>query len=313
MARPGAISLERNLSEVDHGSGPTRQLSPRSLGRRAWATIRNDRLTAGAALVLILVALMAIFAPVVCPYPPNEPHILDRLAPPGTAGYLLGTDGQGRDMLSRLIMGTRTSLALGLVPVFTGAALGLVVGCTAAFLGGVVETILMRFLDVLFGLPPALLAILVAACLGPGLVNMLIAMTVVIVPPMGRVAYQTVTRVKELPFIEAARATGASQHQILIRHIVPSALPPVIVFGTSLSGLMIVFGAGLSFVGLGIQPPTADWGRMINDGRIVLPIAPHVATLPGLAIFIVASAFSLLGEALRDILDPRARLPGFAT
>jgi peptide/nickel transport system permease protein len=116
--------------------------------------------------------------------------------------------------------------------------------------------------------------------------------------------------VKELPFIEAARASGASRREILIAHIVPNALPPVVVYATALSGLMIVFGAGLSFVGLGVQPPTADWGRMINDGRIVLPIAPHVATLPGIAIFAVASCFSILGDALRDILDPRAKVGG---
>jgi peptide/nickel transport system permease protein len=142
---------------------------------------------------------------------------------------------------------------------------------------------------------------------------MLVAMTVVIVPVMGRVAYQAASTVMRLPFIEAARAGGASRYQILVRHILASALPPVIVVGTSLSGVMIVFGAGLSFVGLGIQPPTADWGRMINDGRSVLPIAPHVATLPGIAIFVLASAFSLLGDALREILDPRGRTPGFMT
>jgi peptide/nickel transport system permease protein len=213
-------------------------------------------------------------------------------------------------MLSRLIWGTRTSLVLGLVPVTVGAVVGMILGCAAAFIGGAVDVIVMRLLDVFFGLPPALLAILVAACLGPGLIHMLIAMTVVIVPPMGRVAYQIVKMVKELPFIEAARASGAGSFQILVSHVMPSAMPPVIVFATSLSGLMIVFGAGLSFVGLGIQPPTADWGRMLNDGRVVLPVAPHVATLPGLAIFIVASAFTLLGEALRDILDPRATIRG---
>jgi peptide/nickel transport system permease protein len=214
-------------------------------------------------------------------------------------------------MLSRLIFGTRTSLALGLVPVSMGALIGLILGCAAAYLGRLVDVVVMRGLDVFFGLPPVLLAILVAACLGPGLVNMLIAITVVIIPPMSRVAYQNVLAIKELPFIEAARASGAGNVKILLRHVVPSTLPPMIAYGTSLSGLMIVFGAGLSFVGLGIQPPTSDWGRMINDGRIVLPIAPHVATLPGIAIFALASAFNILGDALRDILDPRARVPGF--
>lgn len=280
-------------------------LSARS--RRAWPRILHDRLASAAAAVLILTVLAAIFAPLICPYPPNEPHMASRLVPPGTPGFLLGADGQGRDMLSRLIMGTRTSLALGLVPVTVAAVIGLILGAAAAFLGRAVEVAIMRFLDVFFGLPPALLAILVAACLGPSLLHMLAALTIVAVPPMARVAYRTVIMIKELLFVEAARASGASSYRILFRHILPSALPPIMVFGTSLSGAMIVLGAGLSFVGVGIQPPTADWGRMINDGRSVLPIAPHVATLPGLAIFVVASAFSLLGESFRDVLDPRTK------
>jgi peptide/nickel transport system permease protein len=281
------------------------------LAARLWTFLRHQLLVAAAVLVFLVVVLAALFAPLLSPYPPNQPHILARLAPPGTEGFLLGTDGQGRDMLSRLIFGTRTSLALGLIPVSIGALIGLILGCAAAYLGRIVDVLVMRVLDVLFGLPPVLLAILVAACLGPGLVNMLVAITIVIIPPMSRVAYQTVLTVKEMPFIEAARASGAGRLKILLRHVVPSTLPAVIAYGTSLSGLMIVFGAGLSFVGLGIQPPTSDWGRMINDGRVVLPIAPHVATLPGIAIFVLASAFNILGDALRDILDPRARVPGF--
>jgi ABC-type dipeptide/oligopeptide/nickel transport system permease subunit len=278
---------------------------------RFWAFLRHQPLTALAMLVFLVVVLAALLAPLLSPYPPNQPHITVRLAPPGSEGFLLGTDGQGRDMLSRLIFGARTSLALGLIPVSAGALIGLILGCTAAYRGRVVEVVVMRGLDVLFGLPPVLLAILVAACLGPGLLNMLVAITIVVVPPMSRVAYQNVLMIKELPFVEAARASGAGGLKIMLRHVVPSTLPPMIVYGTSLSGLMIVFGAGLSFVGLGIQPPTSDWGRMINDGRIVLPIAPHVATLPGIAIFLLASAFNILGDALRDILDPRTLVQGF--
>jgi peptide/nickel transport system permease protein len=300
------MALERGIGDSVGQAGT----SP-SAAARLWTFFRHQPLVAAAVLVFVVVVLAALFAPLLSPYPPNEPHIMARLAPPGSEGFLLGTDGQGRDMLSRLIFGTRTSLALGLVPVSMGALIGLILGCAAAYLGRLVDVVVMRGLDVFFGLPPVLLAILVAACLGPGLVNMLIAITVVIIPPMSRVAYQNVLATKELPFIEAARASGAGNVKILLRHVVPSTLPPMIAYGTSLSGLMIVFGAGLSFVGLGIQPPTSDWGRMINDGRIVLPIAPHVATLPGIAIFALASAFNILGDALRDILDPRARVPGF--
>jgi len=288
-----------------------RRSGPSAPGRRAlrdgFNAIQARPTAAGAGLVLILAVLTAIFAPVLSPYPPNEPHVVHRLASPGTEGFLLGTDGQGRDLLSRLITGSRTSLIIAVVPVAVAGLLGLLLGCFASFYGGIGGNLIMRLLDVIFGLPPALLSILVAACLGPGLMNMLIAMTIVVVPMMGRVAYQSVAAVQKLPFIDAARASGASRLMIMAWHIIPSALPPVIVVATSLSGMMIVLGSGLSFIGLGIQPPTADWGRMINDGRAVLPIAPHVATLPGLAIFIVASAFSLLGDALRDAIDPRSR------
>ena len=306
------ISYRRSRREKIGRDEPTPEMVEYSLWRRGGAFLRHDPLTAGAALVLIVAALAAIFAPAISPYLPNEPHIANRLAPLGADGYVLGTDGQGRDMLSRLIWGTRTSLAIGLVPVGVGAVMGLILGCVAAYSGRLVDAMVMRVLDVFFGLPPVLLAILVAACLGPGLANMLVALTVIVVPPMGRVAYQTVKTIKALPFIEAARSSGARDLHIVLRHVVPSTLPPVIAYGVSLSGLMIVFGAGLSFVGLGIQPPTADWGRMINDGRIVLPIAPHVATLPGLAIFLLGSAFNVLGDALRDILDPRSKALAFA-
>jgi ABC-type dipeptide/oligopeptide/nickel transport system permease subunit len=309
-ARPVPI-LSRPAGEQDNWRTTAASPAGRSRGTEAWRVVRHNPVAACAALVLVLFLLAAIAAPLICPYPPNQPHITHRLASPGTAGFLLGTDGQGRDMLSRLITGARTSLAIGLIPVAVAAILGLLLGSTAAFFGGIGGTLIMRLLDVVFGLPPALLSILVAACLGPGLINMLVAMTVIVVPMMGRVAHQAVTAIDKLPFIDAARASGATRPQILLRHILPSALPPVIVVGTSLSGIMIVLGSGLSFVGLGIQPPTADWGRMINDGRTVLPIAPHVATLPGIAIFVVASAFSLLGDALRDALDPRSRMPGF--
>jgi peptide/nickel transport system permease protein len=274
--------------------------------RQRWFSLASThRQGVVGASLLALVLLTAIFAPLLSPYDPNEPHVRERLAAIGTEGFILGTDGQGRDMLSRLIYGARSSLAMAILPVTIAGVVGLILGPVAGFFGRVVDATIMRTLDIFFGLPPIMLAILVAACLGPGLLNMIIALTIVLVPPMTRVAYQVVVTVRELPFIEAARASGARTHQIILHHVLPNILAPVVAYGASLSGLMIVFGAGLSFIGLGIQPPTADWGRMINDGRLVLPIAPHVATLPGLAIFAVATAFNLLGDSLRDALDPR--------
>jgi peptide/nickel transport system permease protein len=166
----------------------------------------------------------------------------------------------------------------------------------------------MRSIDVVFGLPPILLAIAVAATLSPGLINLVISLTIVLIPPMTRVTYQVITTLRVQSFIEAARASGASTRQIIFHHLLPNSLAPVLAYGASLAGSMVVFGAGISFIGLGIQPPQADWGRMINDGREVLDLHPHVSTLPGLAIFILAAGFNFLADGLRDLLDPRMRM-----
>jgi peptide/nickel transport system permease protein len=175
-------------------------------------------------------------------------------------------------------------------------------------MGRLPDTLIMRGMDIVFGLPPILLAIAVAATLGPGLTNLVLSLTIVLVPPMTRVTYQVVVSVKEQPFVEAARAAGASTRQIIFHQILPNSLAPTIAYAASLAGAMVVFGAGISFIGLGIQPPEADWGRMINDGREVLDLQPHVSTLPGLAIFVLAAGFNFLGDGLRDLLDPRMRL-----
>lgn len=275
--------------------------------RRLLNALRRRRSIVAGAAIVGAVALVAILAPALSPYDPNEVHPLDRLKEIGSPGYILGADQQGRDMLSRLLYGSRSSLAIAVLPLAIAAAIGLGLGAVAGYMGRLAETLIMRGMDVVFGLPPILLAIAVAATLGPGLVNLVLSLTIVLIPPMTRVTHQVVVAIKQQPYVEAAQAAGASSAQIIFHHILPNSLAPTVAYATSLAGAMVVFGAGISFIGLGIQPPEADWGRMINDGREVLDLKPHVSTLPGLAIFVLAAGFNLLGDGLRDLLDPRMR------
>lgn len=270
--------------------------------------LKNHKSIVAGAVIISVVVLAALLAPVLSPYDPTEVHPLDRLKGIGTPGYLLGADQQGRDMLSRLMWGARSSLAIAVVPLAVSGIIGLILGSVAGYMGRIPETLIMRGMDVVFGLPPILLAIAVAATLGPGLGNLILSLTIVLIPPMTRVTYQVVVILKQQAFVEAARAAGASTPRIILDQILPNSIAPVIAYAASLAGAIVVFGAGISFIGLGIQPPEADWGRMINDGREVLDLKPHLSTLPGLAIFVLAAGFNFLGDGLRDLLDPRMGL-----
>jgi peptide/nickel transport system permease protein len=297
---PELVALRAPAVSVERGPRASRW------ARLAWAWRRSPTGVVGAGILLFFV-LMAILAPVIAPADPTAASTIDRLAPPLTAGHLLGTDGQGRDILSRLIWGARPSLIIVGASVLVAGGFGLVVGAFAAVSGRVGRTLVNRGLDVLLGLPPVMLAILVAASIGAGLRNVVIAITVVLLAPMTRVAYQAATVIKGQPYVEAALAAGARRRHLAVHQLVPNMVPPLLAYAASIASLMVVLGAGLSFVGLGIQPPDADWGRMINDGRLVLPVAPHVATIPGVALFLLAVGCNLLGDALRDALDPRLR------
>jgi len=278
------------------------------VGQRIAYAFKNQKAIIAGATMVSVVVFVALLAPVISPYDPKEVHPIDRLKGIGSSGYVLGTDVQGRDMLSRLMWGARSSLAIAVVPLAVAGAIGLILGSVAGYAGKIPETLIMRGMDVVFGLPPILLAIAVAATLGPGLGNLIISLTIVLIPPMTRVTNQVVVILREQTFVEAAQASGARTHQIILHHILPNSLAPVLAYGTSLAGAIVVFGAGISFIGLGIQPPQADWGRMINDGREVLDLKPHVSTLPGIAIVMLAAGFNFLGDGLRDLLDPRMKV-----
>ncbi len=274
---------------------------------RFWRlrSFARDRAALASALLLGAVMLGAAFAPFLAGAGPDEADNLSRYAPMGVPGHLLGTDQQGRDMLARLLFGGRVSLLIGIVPTLIAGAIGLALGLVAGATRGLADAVIMRCLDVVFAFPMVLLAIAIAGALRPGVGTEIIAITVILVPYFARLARTATEGVMPMPFIEAARAAGGTRGAILLRYVLPNVFSPVVVYATTLMGLMIVVGSGLSFLGLGVQPPTADWGAMVAEGRVVLRRAPHVTVLPGVAILVVSLCFNFLGDGIRDALDPR--------
>jgi ABC-type dipeptide/oligopeptide/nickel transport system permease subunit len=265
----------------------------------------RDRGALLSGLFLLAVVLAVLFAPLIAHYGPDEADNLARYKPIGTPGHVLGTDQQGRDMLARLLFGGRVSLLVGVVPTLVAGAIGLALGLIAGFVRGAVDQVIMRCLDVVFAFPLVLLAIAIAGSMRPGVLTEIIAITIVLIPYFARLARTATEGVTPMPFIEAARGAGGAPMTIMLRYVLPNVFSPVVVYATTLIGLMIVVGSGLSFLGLGVQPPTADWGAMVAEGRVVLRRAPHVTILPGCAILIVSLAFNFLGDGVRDALDPR--------
>ena len=280
---------------------------PESSLRLFWLALKRDKVAMASAVFLLIVVIVTVFAPIFAPYSPYEADPALRLQPPGTQGHLLGLDGQGRDILSRLIHGGRVSLPVALIPVAIATAISVALGLVAGYYRRTVGEVIMRVLDVFYAFPTVMLAIAIAGILGPGMTNVMLSIIIVLIPYITRVVYTTTMVVAQEDFVQAARACGASDARILFREILPNILSPVIVYGTTTMGLQVVFAAGLSFLGLGVQPPIADWGIMTADGRTVLSGAPHVSAIPGLTLLLVALAFNLLGDGLRDALDPKLR------
>jgi peptide/nickel transport system permease protein len=274
---------------------------------RLWDSFRADRAALVSLIFIALVIVLAVAAPLISPHDPYAAINTLRNAPPGTGPYMLGADSEGRDVLARLIWGGRISLLVGILPPLIAMLVSLVLGTVTGFFGGWVDHIVMRVLDVLFAFPLVLLAIAIAGSLQPGLLTEILAIMIVLVPYISRLVRTATITVKEQPFIEAARACGATEAGILLRYVLPNILSPVIAYTTTLIGLMIVVGSGLSFLGLGVQPPAADWGTMVSDGRVALSTAPHITIFPGIAIALVSLAFNFLGDGLTALLDPRLR------
>ena len=295
---PGAATMAEAEGEDEH----------RSEIALALRAVAKDKLAVAGTLILLAAILVAVAAPVISPYGPNEvTENAVRLSPPLTPGFILGTDGQGRDILSRIIWGGRVSIPIAAAPIAVSSVLGLILGLMAGFAGGLLGGFIMRSLDVLFAFPGVLLAVAVATIMGSGMMNVTLAMSIVLLPWVARIVYVETVSTLQMEFIDAAKACNAGPIRILFRELLPNVISPVIVFGTTSLGAMIVFAAGLSFLGAGVQPPTADWGIMASDGRSVVALAPWISVIPGMVIVIVAVACNFAGDGLRDALDPRQR------
>lgn len=276
----------------------TRQRRRKSLG--PVATV--------AAFVVGATVLAAILAPLIAPYSPNVGVTADRLQGLGVHGHLLGTDGEGRDILSRLLWGARLSLLTGFVPVAVAGTIGTALGVVAGLAGRRLHGVIMRTLDVFYAFPAVLLAITIAAALGSGISNAIIALTVILIPPIARVAETETARLRRADFLEAAAASGARRSAVAVRQVLPNVAPAITVYCTTLIGLSIVYAAGLSFLGLGVAPPTAEWGLMISDARQFIYTAPLVALAPAVAILLASVAFNVLGDGMRRLLDVRSEV-----
>jgi len=262
-----------------------------------------------ASLVLLAVVMSAVAASLLAPYDPLAQDLLSRRQPP-TLQHLLGTDNYGRDILSRLIYGARTSLQVGLMSVLIGLCLGASIGLVAGYYGGITDEVIMRCMDVLLAFPSLILAMVVIVALGRNLLNAMLAIGVWFAPNYARIARGTALALREEAYVEAARAMGCTNCRILRRHILPNALTDIIVYSTLNIGVAFLMEAALSFLGLGIQPPAPSWGAMINDGRGFLQIAPHIVTVPGVAITLTVLALNTVGERIRVMLDPKAYRTG---
>jgi peptide/nickel transport system permease protein len=283
---------------------------PRRAARGYWRTVgrrlRYDYVTIFFMLIIALIALAAIFAPLIAPFDPNKTSMLYRLKPVGYKGFLLGTDELGRDMLSRLIWGGRMSLVMGLAPVVTATAIGGFLGVVAGFTGGWVNMLIMRTMDVFYAFPSVLLAVAISGTMGGGVANGLVALTLVFIPPLCRVSEAATTQIRSRDFVEAARASGASTLSIIFYHVLRNVLAPIFIYASSLISVSILLAAGLSFLGLGVEPPTADWGLMLSTLRQSIYVQPLICALPGVAIFIASLSFNLVSDGLSHAMDIRA-------
>ncbi|RPE28626.1 ABC transporter permease [Kitasatospora cineracea] len=269
---------------------------------RALGAVRRAPGTALAAAGALLPVLLALAAPLLAPADPTAGHLADRLLDPGAPGHLLGTDSQGRDLLSRLLWAARPSLVAGLLPVAVAALAGALIGITAALAGRATEQALLRGLDVLYAFPGVLLAIAVATLLTPGPGATVLALSVVLTPAVARVAFTETRRIRAAEYLEAATVSGATRPALILRQVLPVVAPVVLVYATSLVGLAVVYAAGLSFLGLGVAPPAPEWGAMLDELRPALFTHPWLAALPALVILAVSVAFNTLGESLRTRL-----------
>jgi peptide/nickel transport system permease protein len=301
------------MADISVSAPPLRvfeeQAPPATRVRGYWQSVgyrlRHDPVTLAFGAVILLIVVAVICAPLIAPFDPFKESIGGRLKPVGWRGHLLGTDELGRDMLSRLLYGGRVSLLMGAVPVIIASLIGGLLGIVGGFAGGRANTAIMRTMDVFYAFPSVLLAVAVAGAMGGGMANGMLALTLVFIPPICRVAETATTQVRALDFIEAARASGARTLTIIRYHVLGNVLGPVFIYASSLVSVSILLASGLSFLGLGVRPPVPDWGLMLSTLRQSIYVVPVVCALPGMAIFISSICFNLVSDGLRAAMDVR--------
>jgi peptide/nickel transport system permease protein len=302
----GVVEAEETLDSSVPSLAGSRPKHRRTQWAEVWRRLRRNWMAMLGLAIILIIIFTAIFADVIAPYDYREQDLMSVAESPSSE-HLLGTDDLGRDILSRIIHGARVSLQVGFVAVSIALILGGTLGALAGFYGGHLDNFVMRFMDVLLAIPSILLAIAIVSAFGGGLGNVMIAVGIATIPVYARIVKASVISIKEQEFIEAARAIGATDLRIILKHILPNSMAPIIVQGTLGVAVAILSAAGLSFIGLGIEPPTPEWGAMLSSGRHLIRRAPHVATFPGIAIMITIFALNLLGDGLRDALDPRLK------
>jgi len=273
-----------------------------------WFRFRKNKLALVGLTLLTILVSVAIFADVIANYEEKAitQNIRQRLQPPG-GDYLFGTDHLGRDLFARIIHGARISISLGILTICISVSVGAIIGAVSGYYGGILDNVLMRIMDVIIAVPNILMAISIVAALGPGLINILIAMSVAMVPNFARVVRASIMSILGQEFIEAAKACGTRDRRIIFRHIIPNAIGPIIVQGTLSMANTILAISALSFVGLGIEPPIPEWGAMLSEGRFQMRNHPYLVVIPGLAIMSAVMALNLIGDGLRDALDPKLK------
>ena len=271
--------------------------------QNVFARLVRDKVAMFAAFVILCLLIMAVLGQWITPADPYAASIMKRLKPIGFEGYPLGTDELGRDMLSRLMVGARLSLFMGITPVLLAFVIGSTIGMIAGYAGGMLNTSIMRTIDVFYAFPSVLLAIALSGVLGTGITNSLISLTIVFIPPIARVAESVTTQIRSRDFVEAARASGANALTIIRVHVLGNVLSPIFVYSTSLIAVSMILASGLSFLGLGVKPPEPEWGLMLNTLRTAIYVQPWIAALPGVMIFITSIAFNLLSDGLRSAME----------
>jgi len=297
----------RALDEKQQATVDAAQVAVQSRGYWATVLVRlgEDKVTLVCGAVLLVIVLSVVFADWIALADPYKADMMKRLKPIGTPGYPLGGDEMGRDMLTRLLYGGRLSLFMGVTPVVTALGIGGLLGLVAGFLGGRVNMLIMRAMDVFYAFPSVLLAVAISGALGAGVGNAILSLTLVFIPPLTRVTESVTTQIKNLDYVEAARASGAGNLTIIRVHVLSNVLGPVFIYATSLISVSIILASGLSFLGLGTEPPEPEWGLMLNTLRQSIYVNPWVAALPGLMIFMTSLTFNLLSDGIRSAMDVR--------